>query len=249
MRAEPTLGNMTAPIEYEDRILLYVDILGWSRLVADSEHDMSKRQLVGRAIDHIISFHGWARIPGIAATTGWHVALASDSFFASSPVESEYLDNFLLETARLARSLLLEGVFLRGALVQGQLLHNKALILGPAVVRAVELEHAANYPRILVDDRIRDRLSGDVGDPGWIYEADDDRASFDYIRYFCDCANLDAARVVAEVDRLLEAVDRKAGQDEQRQDPQLGKKIAEKNRWVREYLTYHRRVVDPGAVG
>jgi hypothetical protein len=239
---------MTAPIEYRDRILLYVDILGWSSLVADSEHDRSKRQLVGRAIDHLISFHAWARMPGIAIATGWHVALASDSIFASSPIESEYLDSFLLETARLARSLLLEGVFVRGALVQGLVLHNKELIIGPAVVRAVKIEKAANYPRILIDDKIRDRLSGDVGDAGWVYQADDDRASFDYIRYFCDCANLDAATFAAEVDRLLEAVDRKAGQEQLRQDSQIVKKIAEKNQWVREYLTYHRRVVNPGAV-
>ena len=101
---------MTVPIEYEDRILLYVDILGWSCLVAESEHDLSKREVVGRTIDRLISFHAWARMPGIAATTGWQVALASDSFFASSPATGDYFDDFLLETARLAHSLLLDGL-------------------------------------------------------------------------------------------------------------------------------------------
>jgi hypothetical protein len=218
---------VTLPIEYQERILLYVDVLGWSNLVADAERDLLKRQLLARAIDFFISFHGWARIPGIAAATQWQVALASDSLFASAPVLGDYFGDFLLETSRLARSLLLEGIYLRGALVQGIFLHHRELIVGPAVVKAVELERGACYPRILIDDSA---LHHFLEVPQWIYREGDGRPCFDFIRHMADSASYDRSDMAREIDALLRTVNKKA--ESNRTDP----KLAARDQWMKASL-------------
>jgi hypothetical protein len=234
---------VTVPIEYRERILLYVDVLGWSNLVAEAEKNPLKKELLARAIDFFISFHGWARIPGIARATQWQVALASDSLFASTPPSSEYLSDFLLETSRLARALLQEGIYLRGALVQGLVLHHKELIVGPAVVAAVELEEKmACFPRILIDDSALHHFRQA---PQWVYRKDDGRASFNFIRHFADQAEMTRSTMTLEVDQLLRIVS--ARMDGNLNNP----KVAALDRWMEAYLkdqlaSYPNLGTDPG---
>jgi hypothetical protein len=226
---------VTLPIEYQERILLYVDVLGWSHLVAEAEINPSKRQLLARAIDFFISFHGWARVPGIARETRWQVALASDSLFASAPVMGDYWGNFLLETSKLAHSLLVEGIYLRGALVQGMLLHQQELIVGPAVVKAVELERGACFPRILIDDTA---LPHFLEVPQWIYRGGDGRTSFNFVRHIADSASYASSTMAKEIDRLLQAVNTNA--EIHRDCP----KLAAKDQWMKSYLE-DQRVFSP----
>ena len=53
----------------------------------------------------------------------------------------------------------------RGAVVYGQAYHKGRVLFGPGVVEAYNRErHAANYPRIIVDEKIRKRNLGFVAD-------------------------------------------------------------------------------------
>jgi hypothetical protein len=231
---------MTVPVEYEERILLYVDILGWKSLVRQSEHDAARRDLVGRAIDHLISFHAWARHPKNPAVAEWQIAFASDSLFASSRLEGHYLDAFLFETAKLAHGLLREGVFLRGALVRGLVLHNKELIVGPGVVNAVELECKAITPRILVDGDVRPLLCSGENSQEFIYKGPHDKeTSFDYlgfIRHRWQQHGCVGSGIDPDISRLRQVLARKIEQDANQPDPSEKEKLNTKNDWVRDYL-------------
>jgi len=219
------------PIEYEERILLYVDVLGWSALIKQADSDPLKKDLLARSIDRLISFHAWARMKKVASETGWQIALASDSLFASAPVMGEHFDEFLLEVARLARSLLFEGIYVRGAIVQGRLLHNREIIVGPAVVKAVEIENETKFPRIQIDESVLHRFQST---PRWIYRDSRNhpsKPSFDFIRFWFDRAADSPLVMAAEIDKLLKIVD-EAGTTRSEE------KLIVRDRWMKEYLSY-----------
>jgi len=168
------------PIPCEQRLLLYADILGWSRLVHDSENDATKKSLVEYVIHKFRQELAFNRLPGVATATGWQFSLASDSFFASSPASAEYFSELLTALSGLAHSLLRRGIYLRGSLVAGSLFHDQEVVVGPAVVSAVELEKSTCHPRIVVHESVfqyRDE------EEHWVYRSEDGVPAFDYIRF------------------------------------------------------------------
>jgi hypothetical protein len=80
-----------------------------------------------------------------------HAAFFSDSFVLSATAANAiYL---FREAGYLCRRLLTLGLVFRGAIVAGPLYHDDRTIIGPAFVRAYQLERAAAiYPRVIIDD-------------------------------------------------------------------------------------------------
>src|SRR5271156_3287745 len=59
----------------------------------------------------------------------------------------------LRETGKLCREFLQKGFPCRGAITSGSLFHHERYIVGPALVRAYQIEQSvAIYPRIILDD-------------------------------------------------------------------------------------------------
>lgn len=83
---------------------------------------------------------------------------------------------------RVTESFALMGSPIRGGISVGKLVHDHDVILGPALVKAYELESAvATFPRVVIADELMDRIGVDIA-PDWHYRRDSDGAW--YIDFF-----------------------------------------------------------------
>jgi hypothetical protein len=131
---------------YEQRAVLFLDILGFSQLVKDGkEHRLlaALQHLQGRALE--------AQALGKMNFTAF-----SDCVVVSTPLDGGAGALRIIYYAQfLALDLLSRGFLTRGAIVAGPLFHEGGIVLGPALVDAYALESKkALYPRILVSSDI-----------------------------------------------------------------------------------------------
>ena len=75
------------------------------------------------------------------------------------------LSDLLLHLVRAqARLIVDESILIRGTVTMGRVVKSRGELFGPAVVRAYELERdRAEYPRIIIDDRILQGAHGFAG--------------------------------------------------------------------------------------
>jgi hypothetical protein len=134
-------------IEYQPRLVAFVDVLGFADLVLKSDGDNEARQAIGRLVATNNLFDAFFTKLMRSAKAGFF----SDSFVVSmGPDEIIYL---VREIGYLARYLLLLGLPCRGGISLGPLHHEGKVIVGPALIHAYKLERdRAQFPRIVLDD-------------------------------------------------------------------------------------------------
>ncbi len=147
-------------LSYENRVMAYCDILGWSRAIERSTHDSDHLKKLALAI-HSLSGHAQLVefFRGEAGGTPWGLEIAhfSDSIVFSCPADdSQRFSTVAMRVNQLVYWLLTQARLLtRGAIVVGQLYHRKNVVLGPALAKAYLMEsEIAVYPRILVADDV-----------------------------------------------------------------------------------------------
>ncbi len=162
---------------YENRYLLYVDILGWSDAidgnagaellavleqihVYGAEHNERFRQELlardGRIEEWIPGRPARVQVNPLALQVQF--AAFSDHFVWSMP--QSYGPAFLTQASKLIRDLLVAGYLTRGAAVVGKLYHRDNVIFGPALIEAFNAEtREAYYPRILLTQSALDDLA------------------------------------------------------------------------------------------
>jgi hypothetical protein len=69
---------------------------------------------------------------------------------------------------------------LRGGIVRGDVYHHDRVAFGPALIAAYELERAAKYPRIVLDDSV----TGIERSDHWRRDPDDGQTFFSYLTCF-----------------------------------------------------------------
>jgi len=144
--------------DYQQRIVAFIDVLGFSELVKQSgipsnQERSSAGSKIGKlittvkAIEHFIDNVLNDDRPDKFAEG----AFFSDSFVIS--MKTDQLLYLIRETGNLCRHLLRHGLLCRGAITTGMLHHHHRIVVGPAFIKAYELERsAAVYPRIVFDD-------------------------------------------------------------------------------------------------
>jgi hypothetical protein len=209
----------TLPLDYEQRCLVFVDILGWSAMVRRSATDAAVRSDVTKAYRRLLDTTRF--IQSIEATdprkeNGWAATLLSDSLALSCrPADAaSLLDHVASDFAYLLVRL---GIYVRGAVVLGDLYHRANVIIGPALVQAVELEKAACYPRVIVDES----ATGAVPDAMTLPDFDGVPV-LDYLAF----AFQNGGQVVTNMQRAREVIEAKLAKDAA--DP----KLAAKHRWL-----------------
>ena len=133
---------------YEERLVVYLDILGWKKTIEDSVSNPELVKQMGLGLERISFQKELAKF----SPNDMKVAQFSDSIIFSLKIEESIpLDALLNELAftlnYIIRNLLHMGSLLRGAITTGQLLHTDSMIYGPALVRAIEIESNKGYPR------------------------------------------------------------------------------------------------------
>jgi hypothetical protein len=91
--------------------------------------------------------------------TDFRVQSISDAVAISTKVTSAGLLQILKSLQGLALDLLLEGYFIRGAVVRAPLYHDDIMVFGDGLVRAFHYEsEVAKFPRIVVTKEVREDI-------------------------------------------------------------------------------------------
>lgn len=124
--------------KYEQRAVLFLDVLGFKRLI-----DQGREDLVEEALE----------VTSAKYQSNYEVAAFSDNMAVSVKFERGYeLLELIHFSSYLAWLLLYKGVLSRGGIAVGQLFHKGGIIYGPALIAAYQLEsQAAIFPRIILE--------------------------------------------------------------------------------------------------
>lgn len=143
---------------YSDRLLGYVDILGWSKIVRDE----TRAAEVPMAMLEVQAEKDTWEIANALVRADYAVQMSefSDCVAFSCDVRSpEARSQLLSRVCRLYVLWLQRGFLCRGAILVGPLVHIDNVIFGPALVDAHDIEkRAAIYPRVVVREDDLKRL-------------------------------------------------------------------------------------------
>lgn len=162
---------------YTEKILAFIDILGWSELLQSSE----KNELLLRSIDSVAETVADISLftPTINETTNsiWKEIEVKSPILASvgdCDIQSTHFSDTIVLTASprtiattpmiatvmgLSSVLLRAGYYVRGAITRGLIHHTDKSLYGPALVRAYGIEQkVAMYPRIIITDDVIDAI-------------------------------------------------------------------------------------------
>ena len=155
------LKNMKINLEcqYEQRLICYVDILGFSNLVKDGLVAPATLNLAIKMMNSIANTHTSDNQTFIDSKNVV-VTQFSDNLVISAPANDPSGCNLLLTSAMMIHMSLLQlGILCRGAILFGDLFHNNSAVFGPGLVKVHNLESkCAIYPRIIFGREVFDFL-------------------------------------------------------------------------------------------
>ena len=136
-------------VNYEFRMCLFLDILGFSDRVRKSANDTNQFTRIVKAIN-ILRQH----FSEDGAHISKRVTQFSDSVVVSYAIdERSGVFNLLYDVGLCLIRLMDHGFLMRGGIAVGNLLHTETHLFGPAMNDAYLLESkAANYPRVIVQE-------------------------------------------------------------------------------------------------
>lgn len=164
----PTLDKEIELEAYEQRIIGYVDVLGWSDSCKDALQFPQLRDAANTILSHAKNFSPQVKesirnAPGIPPEiVEQHASIEfsffSDNFVVSAPVEHARM--FFNILAFISHHLLVHEFSVRGGVTLGSLYHNNGVVFGPALIEAVSLEKEAHFPRLLCSSELNKFLDG-----------------------------------------------------------------------------------------
>ena len=172
-------------MHYEDRVLAWVDILGWSALLKESENDPEKFPvLLAGAVALRLSKDSQEagkelakefneKQQGLKMTSDYEPEINhfSDTVIWSHPVKNFWVSSLVDQVQHTCCLLLANGYLTRGAIVLGPLFHERGTVFGPAVLEAYRLEtNVADTPRILIDESMGNLLPRTTSFEGKTYD-------------------------------------------------------------------------------
>lgn len=142
---------------YENRIVLFLDILGFKKIIEETE--IKGQENVDQTEFLIETIKEMKEAVNLTSTeTTKNVTQFSDSIVVSfAENDQKEIPRLFFDLQRLIAKLLARGILCRGAISYGKLYHKNDLVFGPALVDAYETEsQAALYPRIILDQSVID---------------------------------------------------------------------------------------------
>jgi hypothetical protein len=132
-----------------DRVVGFIDILGFADLVRHADRDPALRNEIIEALGKVRSIAA----PGIGSTD-LRTQNFSDSLILSARNTTDGLWHLLLSMDALAWNLLQIGVLVRGGVTIGGMHHDEQIVFGVGVNEAYRLESTvAKMPRIVLGTR------------------------------------------------------------------------------------------------
>lgn len=142
-------------MNYQNRILCYFDILGFSDNV---ENKIKEANEINQLFEEIASIIEDYR----DEERDIQISHFSDSFVISilkpqnAPTQLRFVVSILIK-------LLEYQLIARGVIVYGELIHTSKHIFGPALIKAVDLEKKDLFPRIIIDESLSNLIIPTIG--------------------------------------------------------------------------------------
>ena len=144
---------------YKDRIVGFIDILGFGTIISSLE---KKPELHGRlhsALTQIKSYKMTSQMEN-TAHSDLEVSVFSDSIVMSA--DDGNLGAIIWASGWLNAQLLGFGILVRGGISSGKTFHANDILYGEGMMRAYRIESsAAVYPRIVVDPELVDQITNE----------------------------------------------------------------------------------------
>lgn len=141
-------------LAYEDRLVAFLDLLGFSKMVLDRQDD--DVEFVINLIPDMMKTH-----QGNVLRDDLQVTTISDSIILSVKAEPDEilkdLFNVCVIVGRLQHELALNGYYMRGGISVGKMVHDskRNLIVGPAYIQAYLLESKkCIVPRVIIGEEV-----------------------------------------------------------------------------------------------
>ena len=144
--------------DYEDRIVAFVDILGFKDLVDSSKDDVKVLRNITSALSTLYEWIWQWEADGVDSSFAF--TQFSDSVVLSALADTqdsfEMLLQLMLGIVDIAYS---NGIIVRGGISRGKLIHDREMVVGPAMVDAYLLENTiAKYPRIVISEELKNEF-------------------------------------------------------------------------------------------
>jgi len=231
MEKQPIRLQPDASPSYGDRYMAFVDVLGFSSIIAKSTSDDEVVQRVHQALAGISRKATAARSPhlDVQATS------FSDNVVISLPASGPGLFHLIGMINNFSQQLLSLGMLFRGAIVRGRALHTEEVVFGPALVDAYRLETSVSlHPRIMLSDPVmEDVRTSALASPDHATMATrlvrEDAFDVPYINLFADWEDDDVAwssEAIAKLSLLRNVI--MVGLSENGKNPN----VAEKYKWI-----------------
>jgi hypothetical protein len=149
--------------QYEERYVAFIDILGFRSLVNRAEADANLFERIVSALKEKETYSEIGKMmdsfsdsdPNRFFRDMFRMTTFSDNIVISTKNNTIGLGLITTLVAIICNRLLHQGIFTRGAISKGKLIHTNPIVLGAGLIKAYELEKtAAIYPRILIDENI-----------------------------------------------------------------------------------------------
>lgn len=148
---------------YQERYTAFIDILGFSELIKQSEKSDDKFNLIDESLNF---FHSQKEIEIILDEHSTNkenhfirISTFSDSTLLTTHDTLIALDTLLFYISKICYYLLAEGILTRGGIAKGKLKHTKEVAFGPGLVQAYKLENEiATHPRVAIDNNVAEDM-------------------------------------------------------------------------------------------
>jgi hypothetical protein len=148
-----------AAIKFENRVVAFIDLLGFTALVAQAENpnaSMAEMQSVVDLLGAIVPEQDKKMDPSVPLTVLPVHTYISDSIILSAPLEEidaqgrkyDGLVSIVIRSIQISHALLKVGHLVRGGITIGSVWHDGANIIGSGYIRACHLEKDTSHPRI-----------------------------------------------------------------------------------------------------
>ncbi len=182
-------------LKYENRLIAFIDILGFKDIIKQSDIDPSKIELIYSVLEYLkdwekpenwelkfVAIEECAQYKGVNnfdLSGKTNITSFSDSIVVSVKVDdnvNEMASTLIANLAYIGTVLLEKGILFRGGLTIGNIIHNdNGTVFGQGLIDAYMLENkSAKYPRIILSDKFIKELK---------YPIDSKRNRYPYHQY------------------------------------------------------------------
>lgn len=153
-------------ITYENRLVAFIDILGFSKLIDRSVAEPGIVPWMVNVLDAIKSNEGLKEKFGKKLDVRIEFTAFSDCFVLSTRIPEDPVNTALYQVALICSLMLRAGVFVRGAIVEGMLFHRDNIVFGPGLLDAYNKEQKeCVFPRIILSNDLVQRYEQEIQVP------------------------------------------------------------------------------------